>query len=102
MRADRLPPRRQSHDESGAPSVERRLERHMPVMALGHGTYDRQAEAAPTGAVALPAEEALEDLGVQLGRDPWAVVLDRQHHLAVAPLDARLDRRSRVCVAQRV
>ena len=43
----------------------------------------------------MGAEEALEDLLLQLRRDARPVVLDRQHDVAVGALDRRLDGRAR-------
>src|SRR4051795_1228330 len=59
----------EAHDEARAAPVERRLERDAAVVGVGHGPHDRQAQAGGARAVALAAEEALEHLVVQLGRD---------------------------------
>ena len=44
----------------------------VPVVGLGHGAHDREPEAGRADAVAGAAEEALEDLVVQLRRDARA------------------------------
>src|SRR3954469_14618556 len=92
----------EAHDEACSAAVERWLERDRAVVALRHRLDDAQAEPARARAVAVGAEEALEDLVVELGRDARAVVLDREHDVAVAALDARLHRRARIGVAERV
>ena len=74
----------------------------LPLVALGDRLHDRQAEPRGARTVAVGAEEALEDLLLQLGRDPRPVVLDRQHDLAVAALDRGLDRGAGIGVAERV
>ena len=58
---------------------------------LGYRADDREAEAGGSG-FAVAAEEAFEDLVVELGRDAWPVVLDGQDDLAVDSFDRRLDR----------
>src|SRR3954470_19272174 len=94
--------RGKAHDEARAAAVQRRLERDAAVVRVRHGADDRQTEAGGAGAVALAAEEALEDLLVQLERDARAVVLHGEDDLAVDPLDARLHGGPGVGVAQRV
>src|SRR4051794_41780147 len=82
------------HEACAAP-VEGRFERDVAAMALGDGLDDAQTEAAGAGAIAARAEEALEDLVVRLGRDSRPLVLDGEHHVAVAAPAARLGRRAR-------
>src|SRR4051812_3755575 len=88
----------ESHDETGAAAVQWILERDVAVVRFGHRSDDREPETGGARAVAGAAEEAFEDLVVELGWDAGAVVLDGEDDLAVDPLDGRLDRRARVRV----
>ena len=92
----------EAHHEAGAAPVERLLERHVAV--VGAATARTIARPRPLEPLRSPcaAEEALEDLVAQLGRDAGPVVLDREDDLAVDALHRRLDRRARIGVAQRV
>src|SRR5215218_4471613 len=94
--------RGEADDEAGAAAVERLRQRDRAAVRAGDRADDRKPEPARAAAVAVAAEEALEHLVVQLRRDARAVVLDRQHDLAVAPLHGRLDRGAGIGVAERV
>src|SRR3954447_18854360 len=98
----RLPAGGKAYDEACAATVQRWRERDAALMALGDRLHDRQAEPRGARTVAVGAEEPLEHLVAQLVRDAGAVVLDREHHVAVVALHAGLDRGARVRVAQRV
>ena len=80
--------RREAHDEAGARS--RRPPGDAAAVRVRHGAHDRQAQADGAAAVALAADEALEDLVAQLGRDARAVVLDGEHDLAVVAVAPRV------------
>ena len=102
-RVRRRPCARQPDDEARAAAVQRRLELarcrrgSRPPRARSRGRARIEPLRSPCA-----AEEALEDLLAQLVRDARPVVLDREHHLAVAALDGRLDRRAGIGVPQRV
>src|SRR4051794_1678757 len=93
---------RKPDHEAGPASVQRRLERDLSAVRVGDRAHDGETEAGGARTVARAAEEALEDLLVQLGRDPRAVILHGEHHLAVAALHAGLHRGARIGVAQGV
>ncbi len=79
--------RGQGHlDHEPSAAVGRFGDRHRSAVGVRHGLHDGQAEAERAAAIALAADEALEDAGPHLGRDARAVVLDDE---PCAPVDPR-------------
>src|SRR4051812_28342595 len=97
-----LPARWEAHDETRAATVERRFQGDVALVARGARLDDGQAEAGGARTIAVSAEEAFEDLVVQLGWDARPVILHREHDVPVLALHAGLHRRARVGVSQRV